>query len=213
MFSHIFSHSSFSQLIRKANVADEPALLQIMPDCFRRLPQECKDSNCFRKTADYKDYFTWERITRLQLEGSNALSHILAYVVMTVLFTLSVKSFPSLRSGLAIFFVILAIGTVDELTQPFFSRTMNVTDWLADLLGIVTALAVLVFLKKKKLNLLSAKSCPLTAENFSVSYSAISCRGVPWCLLSFLAVFLWLYSVFNSANLQLASLHFRTFGL
>jgi len=118
---------------------------------FSHLPIERQDPDCLHKTANYKDFFTWERITQLQLEGSNALSHVLAYGVMTVLFTLSVKSFPSLRSGVALFFIILAIGTIDELTQPFFSRTANATDWLADLLSIVTTLSILAFLKKKKL--------------------------------------------------------------
>ena len=118
---------------------------------FSHSPIGCKNSDGSHKTTDHKDQFTWERVTRLKLEGSNAFSHVLAYGAITVLFTLSVKSFPSLRSGLAIFFIILAIGTVDELTQPFFSRTANLTDWLADLLSIVTALTILAFLKKKKL--------------------------------------------------------------
>ncbi len=115
---------------------------------FSHMPIECKNPNCSHKTADHKDQFTWEKVTQLQLEGSNAFSHVLAYGAITVLFTLSVKSFPSLRSGVALFFIILAIGTVDELTQPFFSRTANATDWLVDLLSIATALTILAFLKK-----------------------------------------------------------------
>ncbi len=122
---------------------------------FSHLHIKCQDPNCNHKTADYKDHFTWERITRLQLEGSNALSHVLAYGVMTVLFTLSVKSFPSFRSGLGIFFIILAISTIDELTQPFFHRTANVTDWLADLLSIFTVLLFSIILKPRPQSTLS----------------------------------------------------------
>ncbi len=39
-----------------------------------------------------------------------------------------------------LFFAILAIGTIDELTQSFVGRTASLADWLANIVGIVTVL-------------------------------------------------------------------------
>jgi hypothetical protein len=38
---HSLYHLLFSRITRKADVADEPVLLQIIPDCFKRLTTKC----------------------------------------------------------------------------------------------------------------------------------------------------------------------------
>jgi len=40
-FCHNCSHFAFSQTTRKANIADEPVLFHIIPDCLSRLPTTC----------------------------------------------------------------------------------------------------------------------------------------------------------------------------
>ena len=40
-FCHNCSHFEFSHTIRKANIADEPVLFHIIPDCLSRLPTTC----------------------------------------------------------------------------------------------------------------------------------------------------------------------------
>lgn len=53
----------------------------------------------------------------------------------------------AVRKGV-FFFVILAVGTVDEITQPLVNRMASLADWLADAIGIVTVLLVYVCFKK-----------------------------------------------------------------
>ncbi len=48
---HNLSHLLFTQVTRKASVADEPALLQIIPDCFKRLPTTCLQAPDFQRFA------------------------------------------------------------------------------------------------------------------------------------------------------------------
>lgn len=74
--------------------------------------------------------------SRLQVSGPDKLAHALAYGAITYLFVLSLRTSPRLLSALFLFFAILAVGALDELTQPFFNRTVSLTDWLADVTGI-----------------------------------------------------------------------------
>lgn len=77
---------------------------------------------------------------RLQENSHDKLHHVVAYGGITFLFILSVKvsSTPLLFSLL--FFAILAIGIVDEVTQPLVNRTASLADIVANFIGIVTAL-------------------------------------------------------------------------
>jgi len=77
---------------------------------------------------------------RLQENSYDKLHHVVAYGVITFLFILSLKvsSTPFLFSLL--FFAILAIGIVDEVTQPLVNREANLTDLAANVIGIVTVL-------------------------------------------------------------------------
>jgi hypothetical protein len=54
----------------------------------------------------------------LQVIGLDKLAHALAYGGITYLFILSLRPSPTLLSALVLFFTILAVGAIDELTQP-----------------------------------------------------------------------------------------------
>lgn len=110
---------------------------------FSHLPKETNHSD------DNRDYFDWNQIFHLQLKGSNALAHVLVYGAMTVFLSFSVKSFPSKHAVLIIFIAVLSIGAFDEITQPIVNRSWDLTDWLADIVGIIVVLPVLVYLKTR----------------------------------------------------------------
>lgn len=77
---------------------------------------------------------------RLQVSGLDKIEHIVAYGAITFLFVLSLRARPSLLSAAVLFFAILALGVIDELTQPFVNRTASLADWLANVTGIVIVL-------------------------------------------------------------------------
>jgi len=112
------------------------------------LTKSADGSMSFNRISDCNDIFVWSKITSTRLEGSNAYFHVIAYGLMTVLFTLSIKSFPSIRSSLIIFFGLAFIGFMDELTQPFFGRQMNIVDYAADLIAIFFSLIVMALIIK-----------------------------------------------------------------
>lgn len=89
--------------------------------------------------------------SRLQVSGLDKLAHVLAYGVITFLFILSLRTFPTVLAALLLFFAILAVGTLDELTQPFFNRTASLMDLLANIVGIITVLlSFLCFTSSKR---------------------------------------------------------------
>ena len=74
--------------------------------------------------------------SQLQVIGLEKLAHILAYGAITLFSILSLRTSPTLLSASLLFFAILGIGAIDELTQPFVHRTASLDDWLADVTGI-----------------------------------------------------------------------------
>ena len=76
----------------------------------------------------------------LQKDGVDKLEHVLVYGVITFLFLFSLRTSPTMLSALLLFLVVSAIGAFDELTQPFVNRNASVTDLVADIVGILTAL-------------------------------------------------------------------------
>ncbi len=78
--------------------------------------------------------------SQLQENNLDKLYHVVAYGVITFLFILSLKSSPSILSSLFVFFALLAIGIVDEITQPLVNREASLTDLAANVIGIVTVL-------------------------------------------------------------------------
>ena len=86
---------------------------------------------------------------RLQENSYDKLHHVVAYGAITFLFILSLKvsSTPFLFSLL--FFAILAIGIVDEVTQPLVNRTASLADIVANFIGIATVLLLSMVSKRR----------------------------------------------------------------
>ncbi len=80
--------------------------------------------------------------SQLQTSGLDKLLHGVAYGTISFLFVLSVKRLFSLRSALLILLILLALGLVDEITQPLMNRIFDFADLLADMIGIVTILSL-----------------------------------------------------------------------
>jgi len=78
--------------------------------------------------------------SQLQENSHDKLHHVVAYGAITFLFILSLKSSPSMLSTLLVFFALLAIGIVDEITQPLVNREASFADIVANVIGIVTVL-------------------------------------------------------------------------
>lgn len=78
--------------------------------------------------------------SQLQENSPDKLYHVVAYGAITFLFILSLKNLPSMLSALLVFFALLAISIVDEVTQPFVNREASLTDLTANVIGIVTVL-------------------------------------------------------------------------
>jgi len=76
----------------------------------------------------------------LQKDGVDTLPHVLAYGVITFLFLISLRTSPTMLSALLLFLAVSVIGAFDELTQLFVNRTASVTDFMADIVGILSAL-------------------------------------------------------------------------
>ena len=76
----------------------------------------------------------------LQKDGVDTLQHVLAYGVITFLFLISLRTSPTMLSALLLFLAVSVIGTFDELTQLLVNRTASVTDLVADIVGILSAM-------------------------------------------------------------------------
>ena len=78
--------------------------------------------------------------SRLQENSYDKLHHVVAYGGITFLFILSVKISSTPLLFYLLFFAILAIGIVDEVTQPLVNRTASLADIVANFIGIATVL-------------------------------------------------------------------------
>lgn len=87
--------------------------------------------------------------SQLQKSGLDKLQHIVAYGAITFLFILALKSSPSLNLALFVFFAILAIGIVDEVTQPIVGRQASLADLAANVIGIAAGLLLSVVGKRR----------------------------------------------------------------
>ena len=87
--------------------------------------------------------------SQLQESSHDKLHHVVAYGAITFLFILALKSSPSLLSALLVFFAILAIGIVDEVTQPIVGRQASLADLATDVSGIAAGLLLSVVSKRR----------------------------------------------------------------
>ncbi len=84
--------------------------------------------------------------TDIQL--SDKTMHVVGYFALGSIFWLTLLAYgrgAPVRAGLT-GIVMASYGAVDELTQPWFNRFASVHDWLADLCGIVIAIALMQLL-------------------------------------------------------------------
>ena len=78
--------------------------------------------------------------SQLSESGLDKLQHVVAYGAITFLFIFSLKSSLSMLSSLLVFFALLVIGMVDEVTQHLVNRQASFVDLVADVIGMVTVL-------------------------------------------------------------------------
>ena len=69
-------------------------------------------------------------------EGGDKVVHLIAFAAL---------SFPLARTGrfglLPVFLGAIAFGGMIELIQPSFNRSADMTDWVADIIGVVVGIA------------------------------------------------------------------------
>jgi VanZ family protein len=87
--------------------------------------------------------------SQLQKSGLDKLQHVVAYGIITFLLIFALKSSPPLFSALLVFFAILAIGIVDEVTQPIVGRQASIIDLAADAIGIAGGLLLSAVAKRR----------------------------------------------------------------
>ena len=76
----------------------------------------------------------------LQTGRLDKVTHFLAYAAMTLVFRASVRTpMGALSTGL-LFIGMVSIGVIDEVTQPFVSRTADPIDLAADVVGVAVSL-------------------------------------------------------------------------
>jgi len=76
---------------------------------------------------------------------SPSLLHVVGYAITTALFLMSLIAYGIAvpRRWLIAVVVIAAYAAVDEATQPWVGRDGSVDDWVADLIGMAFALAMI----------------------------------------------------------------------
>lgn len=69
-------------------------------------------------------------------------THALAYASLAVACLFATARQRALVRVLVTLGIVMAVGAMDEFTQPLFGRKCNVSDWLTDLAGAGMVLAV-----------------------------------------------------------------------
>jgi VanZ family protein len=80
----------------------------------------------------------------IEFKPSDVLLHMAGYFGLTALLlvTLAVRSRSRLRRIATALIAVPAYGAFDELTQPLVGRTAALSDWLADIGGMLIALCL-----------------------------------------------------------------------
>lgn len=82
--------------------------------------------------------------------GADKLFHFVGFAGLSVATMHLLSQRRALLAAAALTFCFLAVyGVIDEVTQPFFYRSKDVHDWLADLLGITFGLGVWYLLRSR----------------------------------------------------------------
>ncbi|UCG49201.1 MAG: VanZ family protein [Phycisphaerales bacterium] len=82
---------------------------------------------------------------QLRVSGIDKVEHVFVYGTITLLFILSLRSSSFALHACFLFFGVLTLGAIDELTQALVSRRASFGDWLADAAGVgsVTILSLI----------------------------------------------------------------------
>ena len=76
--------------------------------------------------------------------GGDKAMHLVGYLGLGVLALLTAAAYgiPRTNRGLKVLLILAAYGVFDELTQRLVNRHASVYDWLADVAGVLCALAL-----------------------------------------------------------------------
>ena len=85
-----------------------------------------------------------------QAKVSDKWLHFLAYLNLVFLVWFSIRPDNKVRwrekAGWLVFLAVVVYGGIDELTQPYFGRTKDLMDFLANAEGVATGLMIFTFL-------------------------------------------------------------------
>jgi hypothetical protein len=81
----------------------------------------------------------------MEFRPSDVWLHMVGYFGLTTIFLLTMfaRRWRRYRRLVTILHVIPIYGVIDELTQPLVGRTAAVTDWLANIAGMILAIALI----------------------------------------------------------------------
>lgn len=79
-----------------------------------------------------------------ELPSSDTTLHLGGFGLLSVLFLVTLAAFglAGIARPLVAVGVLALYAMLDEMTQPIFHRTCDIADWLADMGGMVIALAI-----------------------------------------------------------------------
>jgi VanZ family protein len=109
--------------------------------------------------------------SQLQEGGLDKIAHGVAYGAVTFLLILAARCSFSLRLASLVLFVLLPVGLVDELTQPFVRRQASLADLVADVVGIAL---VLLLATAAKHQLQRAKTEPMARLCFTAAVAFVA---------------------------------------
>jgi VanZ family protein len=89
-----------------------------------------------------------------RLVGWDKVGHVVCYGVLAWLLARGLTGFGRLHAALASLLLVMAIGGIAELTQPWAGRTCALADWLSSVAG--ACLAIPLWLIKTR----PAPTCP-----------------------------------------------------
>ncbi len=84
---------------------------------------------------------------QLSVGGIDKVEHLFVYGIITLLFVLSLRTSFFGLSACFLFFGVLTLGAIDELTQALVSRRASFGDWLADAAGVGAVIVLSLIFK------------------------------------------------------------------
>ncbi len=81
----------------------------------------------------------------MEFRPSDVLLHLVGYFGLTAVFVLMMiaRRWRRYRRMVTVLHVIPIYGAIDELTQPLVGRSAAITDWLANIAGMILAIALI----------------------------------------------------------------------